>query len=129
MPLTMSKLLNMGMPLPEVIRRSTLHPARQIQRPELGTLAPGAGADIAVFEMEEGDFGFIDSGHARMRGKKRLRCLMTLRDGEVVWDLNGLAWKEWEDAGRYRTLDQYGEERRFRQRPSDPGNVSVPGAR
>jgi dihydroorotase len=114
MPLTMSKVLNMAMPLAEVIRRSTLHPALEINRPELGTLSPGAGADIAVFEVEEGDFGFVDSGRARMRGTQRLRCLMTLKDGDVVWDLNGLAWTDWRAAGRYGVLNEYGEERRRR---------------
>ncbi len=110
MPLTMSKLLNLGLPLPEVIRRSTVNPAREINRPELGTLSPGAGADVAVFQIEEGEFGFVDSGHARMRGAQRLRCLLTLRDGEVVWDLNGVAWKEWREAGEYGSLDICGEE-------------------
>jgi dihydroorotase len=111
MPLTMSKLLNIGMPLGDVVRRSTLHPAREIGRPELGTLSPGGSADVAVFEVEEGEFGFVDSGRASMRGNRRLRCLMTLRDGEVVWDLNGLAWKDWREAGEYRVLNQYGEGR------------------
>jgi hypothetical protein len=50
---------------------------------------------------------------------------MTLRDGQVVWDLNGLAWKDWREAGNYRTLNQYGEERRGRfprrSRQSEPG--------
>jgi dihydroorotase len=111
MPLTMSKLLNIGMPLPDVIRRSTLHPAQEIGRPDLGTLSPGAGADVAVFQVEEGDFGFVDSGRARMSGTQRLRCTMTLRAGEVVWDLNGLAWTDWREAGNYGLLDPYGEER------------------
>src|SRR5207249_1718434 len=43
MPFTMSKMLNIGMPLREVILRSTVTPAREINRPELGTLSPGAG--------------------------------------------------------------------------------------
>ena len=116
MPLTMSKLWNIGMPLREVILRSTVTPAREINRPELGTLSPGAGADVAVFQMEEGEFGFVDSGRASMRGTRRLRCLMTLRDGQVVWDLNGLAWKDWRAAGEYGVLDQWGEERTTGQR-------------
>src|SRR5947208_3265160 len=66
MPFTMSKMLNIGMPLREVILRSTVTPAREINRPELGTLSPGAGADVAVFQMEEGEFGFVDSGRARI---------------------------------------------------------------
>jgi dihydroorotase len=114
MPMVMSKLLNLGVPLRDVVLRSTANPARQIAHPELGTLSVGAGADVSVFELEEGDFGFIDSGHASMRGKKRLRCHLTLRDGVVAYDLNGVSWKDWKDAGSYRTLDQYGEERRRR---------------
>jgi hypothetical protein len=35
---------------------------------------------------------------------------MTLRDGEVVWDLNGLAFKDWREAGDYGCLNIYGEE-------------------
>jgi hypothetical protein len=50
-----------------------------------------------------------------MRGTRRLRCLMTLKDGDVVWDLNGIAWTDWREAGSYRVLDIYGEERRRRQ--------------
>ncbi|MBI3909522.1 MAG: amidohydrolase/deacetylase family metallohydrolase [Armatimonadetes bacterium] len=119
MPPTMSKLLNIGMSLREVVRRATLHPALEINRPDLGTLSPGAGADVAVFQVEEGEFGFVDSGRARMRGTQRLRCLMTLRDGEVVWDLNGLAWQDWRDAGEYGVLNQYGEDLR-KPRPAGP---------
>jgi dihydroorotase len=110
MPLTMSKLLNLGMPLADVVRRSTVNPAREIGRPELGTLSPGAGADVAVFQVEEGEFGFVDSGLARVRGTRRLRCLLTMRDGEVVWDLDGRAFTDWREAGRYGRLNVYGEE-------------------
>ncbi len=122
MPMVMSKLLNLGMPMREVVLRSTVHPARQISHPELGTLSVGADADVSVFELEEGDFGFVDSGHAGMRGKKRLRCHLTLRNGLVAFDLNGLSWKDWRQAGQYRDLDQYGQERRrgFRRPAGTP---------
>jgi dihydroorotase len=101
MPGVMSKFLNMGMPLDEVIMRSTVTPARQIQRQELGTLNPGACADVAVFELREGNFGFVDSGRARMRGHHRLECQMTIRAGEVIWDPNGLSWPDWQTAADY----------------------------
>ena len=96
---TMSKCLNMGMTLEDVIKRSTRNPARIIQRPELGTLSIGAEADIAVLELEYGEFGFVDSGHARMRGDRRLRCLLPVRAGQVLWDLNGLTRPEWNTSG------------------------------
>lgn len=87
---TMSKVLAMGVPLPEVIARSTVAPAREIGHPELGTLAPGAEADIAVFALDEGDFGLVDCGQTRLPADRRLRCLLTLRAGEVVYNPNGL---------------------------------------
>jgi dihydroorotase len=101
MPSVMSKFLTMGMALEEVVMRSTVTPAREIQRPELGTLSPGGCADVAVFELREGEFGFVDSGRARLRGQRRLECQMTIRGGEIVWDPNGRSWPDWEAAGDY----------------------------
>jgi dihydroorotase len=104
MPVTMSKMLNIGMPLQEVILRSTAEPARMIRRPELGTLSVGAEADVAAFRIEEGAFGFVDSGHAKMRGTRRLQCVLTVRAGQIVWDLDGLSWPDWETAGNYDVI-------------------------
>src|SRR5207244_12099218 len=53
----MSKFLAMGVPLEDVIRRSTVNPAKEIHRPELGTLSVGKDADIAVLEEQRGQFG------------------------------------------------------------------------
>jgi dihydroorotase len=101
---TMSKCLNMGMPMTEVIQRSTVEPAAAIRRPDLGTLSVGAEADIAVLDVRRGDFGFVDSGRARHRGDRRLECMMTVRAGEIVWDVNGMSWPDWEDAGEYAVI-------------------------
>ena len=83
---TMSKFLSMGMPLEEVIRRSTVEPARVIRRPALGTLSAGAEADVAVFRAWRGVFGFADCGKAKMTGTKKLECQLTLRAGQIVYD-------------------------------------------
>jgi dihydroorotase len=101
---TMSKCLNMDMPLSEVVRRSTVTPAEVIGRPDLGALTVGAEADIAVLDVRRGAFGFVDSGRARHRGDRRLECLITVRAGEIVWDVNGMSWPDWEDAGEYAVL-------------------------
>lgn len=95
---TMSKFLNMGMPLAEVIRRATLHPARVLRRPALGTLTPGAEADVAVFDLREGAFAYADCGGARLDGKYRLECRLTLRAGQIVYDPGGLSLPDWEHA-------------------------------
>jgi len=94
----MSKFLNMGMPLDEVIARSTWQPAREIHHEELGHLTAGSPADIAVLRMVEGDFGFVDSARRRMRGTRKLMAEMTLREGRIVWDLNGMSSEDWNNA-------------------------------
>lgn len=104
MPSIMSKFLNMEMTLEDVVKRSTVNPAQAIQRPELGTLSAGCCADVAVFSLREGEFGFVDCGLARMRGRHRLECQMTIRNGEVLWDPNGLSCPDWETAGDYDIL-------------------------
>jgi len=95
---TMSKLLCMGMPLDEVIYRSTATPAEELGHPELGHLGVGAEADIAILKQQEGEFGYVDCGQARMNGSRKLTCEMTLRAGEIVYDLNGRAAPSWEEA-------------------------------
>jgi dihydroorotase len=91
----MSKFLNLGMSLDDVIAGSTWNPAREIKREELGHLSVGAIADVAVVSVEKGNFGFVDVYGARMRGNSRLVCELTLRDGRVVWDLNGITREDW----------------------------------
>lgn len=87
----MSKLLNIGMTLDEVIECSTWNPAKIIKREELGNLSVGSGADVAIISVDKGKFGYIDIAGYKMNGDKRIVCQLTLRDGRVVWDLNGLA--------------------------------------
>ena len=103
---TMSKFLAMGMPLQEVIYRSTQKPAEVIRRTELGHLSVGAEADVAVLELCEGNFGFVDSGKARLNGVQKLECRLTLRAGQVAWDDEGISTSLWSDAPPdYRHLD------------------------
>jgi dihydroorotase len=96
----MSKFLALGQPLAEVVRWSTWNPAREIKQEGLGHLSVGAGADVAVLRLEEGRFGFVDSFGARQRGTERLVCELTLRDGKVVYDLDGLARPDWDTLPR-----------------------------
>jgi len=91
----MDKFLAMGLPLDDVVRRSTWNPAREIKREELGHLSVGAPADIAVLRLETGSFGFVDMYGARLRGTQKLTCELTLRDGKVVYDLNGMTRPDW----------------------------------
>jgi dihydroorotase len=94
----MSKFLAMGVPLDDVIRRSTVNPATEIHRAELGTLSIGKDADIAVLELLKGRFGYIDCGVAKMDGNVRLTTRMTIRAGRILYDPSGLSMVEWEKA-------------------------------
>jgi dihydroorotase len=93
---TMSKILALGSSLEDVIRMSTVNPAAEVKHPELGTLEVGAEADIAVLRLDRGKYGLTDSAGARKTGDRMLAAEMTVRKGEVVWDLNGRASMEWE---------------------------------
>ncbi len=94
----MSKFLAMGVPLEDVIRRSTVNPAREIHRTELGTLSVGGQADIAVFQMLQGRFGYTDNGNARLDGNVKLVPLMTIRAGRILSDPSGLSMVPWQKA-------------------------------
>lgn len=89
----MSKYLAMGMTLEEVIMRATWGAARVIQREDLGHLSEGAVADVAVWGVRKGEFGFVDAGGNRIEGSNKLEAELTLREGRIVWDLNGLSAK------------------------------------
>ena len=88
----------MGVPLDDLIKRSTVNPAKEIHRPELGTLSVGKEADIAVLEELHGKFGYIDCGVARMDGNVRIIARMTVRAGHIVYDPSGLSMVQWEKA-------------------------------
>jgi dihydroorotase len=83
----MSKMMLLGMSFPDVLVRSTVNPAKQIGRyPELGTLGVGRVADIAVLEEQSGVFAFKDAWPAKRLGTKRLECVLTIRDGKVLYE-------------------------------------------
>lgn len=86
----MSIFMTMGMDVPAIIKASTWSPAKVIKREELGNLSVGSGADIAIIGVREGNFGFFDILGYRVEGKKKFECQATIRNGKVVYDLNGI---------------------------------------
>ena len=87
----MSKFLALGMDLNAVIKASASNPALIIKREDLGNLSVGSGADIALLNLREGNFGMFDYTGYKMMANKKLECEMTVKDGKIVYDLNGLA--------------------------------------
>jgi len=97
MPETMSKLMALGMELPDIVKRSTWDPAIAIGHTELGNLGQTQPADIAILNIVEGEFGLVDNGTANRvyKADKRIVCEMTVKNGQVVWDKNGLSRDDW----------------------------------
>ena len=91
----MSKFITLGMSVQDVILRTTWNPANVIQRTDLGNLSEGSVADVALFDLKEGDFGYLDARGYRIQGTKKLVAELTIRAGEIEWDLNGIAAPEW----------------------------------
>lgn len=87
----LSIFMAMGMDMPSVIKGSTWASAQAIKREELGHLSVGAIADIAIFRVRNGDFGFRDIAGNRQDGKQKLECEMTIKGGKIVYDLNAIA--------------------------------------
>ncbi len=93
----MSKYLNMGMPVKDVVLRATWNAATSIKRNDLGNLSEGAVADIAILSVLNGKFGFVDAGGTKIEGNKKFECEMTIKGGKIVYDLNGLGAQKWKE--------------------------------
>jgi dihydroorotase len=101
----MSKFLNMGQSIQTVVAESTWHPAREIKQETLGNLSVGAPADLAVLRVVQApageSFGFVDTYGARMSGTRKLACELTVKNGLVVYDLNGISREDWKKLDRH----------------------------
>jgi dihydroorotase len=105
MPNCITKMMALGMPLPDAIQRATAASAKAIGKfPELGTLGEGKEADIAVFRVEKGVFALMDAWKKKMLATEQLNPILTVRAGKIVVDLEGLAFPEWQEAGEYVSI-------------------------
>ncbi|HXP04878.1 MAG TPA: amidohydrolase/deacetylase family metallohydrolase [Stellaceae bacterium] len=87
LPTTMSKLLHFGMSLDDLVARATGAPAKILgYEGTVGTLKPGANADVAVLELRDGNFELKDSEGSTVTAKRRLIAQLTLRDGRVCYE-------------------------------------------
>ena len=78
----MSKFLNMGFTLEQVVAMATVNPARVINRlPKLGSLQPGAPGDVSILEIVEGPVSFVDTRNNKREGKVHLRPVQVVIAG------------------------------------------------
>jgi dihydroorotase len=92
----LSKFMAMGLSIQDVILRATWNPATIIKRPDLGNLTVGSVADVAVFSLIKGDFGFLDVMGGKLNGSQKLEAELTMRAGKIVWNLNGTGSPMWD---------------------------------
>lgn len=84
LPTVLSKLMHLGLTLPEVIEKATFSAAKAIRREAaLGHLKVGTLADVAVFEVLSGEFEFFDTHDTRFIGNEKLNAVLTLREGKI----------------------------------------------
>ncbi len=81
---TMSKFLHLGLPLDEVLAKTTRTPADLLGvSTHLGAVREGMLADLAVFRLASGDFEFEDSMGERVHGKARLEPVAVIKGGRL----------------------------------------------
>lgn len=121
LPMCLTKWLNLGMSLPDVIARATIAPARFLGIPEVGTLAPGSKADFAVFSLGSRNSTMYDSAWTARRAEQELVHHATFvagRELPVVPDPPRPEFLKWRRAGRDDVLYAKQAEARHDHQPS-----------
>ena len=78
----MSKFMNMGFSLEDVVRMATVNAANAIGKmPRLGTLQVGAPGDATILEVVEGPVEYVDTGNNKRAGKVHIRPVQTVAGG------------------------------------------------
>ena len=92
-----SKMMAIGLSLKEVVTEMTSRPAHEIKREDLGNLSEGSVADVAVLRVETGHYGYTDMQNTRVNGAMKLIAELTIKDGKIVYDLNGMEARRWDE--------------------------------
>jgi len=83
LPTTMTKFLMLGLTLEKIVELATSAPARAIHKAEMGSLKPGSSADIAVFDLVQGNFSLVDSQGEVRKATQKIVPVLTLRSGRI----------------------------------------------
>lgn len=85
LPTTLSKLMHLGLSFEEVIEKATMRAAKAIKREkQLGNLKIGTVADVAVFELNDGQYEFYDAHDTKFIGTQKINAILTIREGEIL---------------------------------------------
>jgi dihydroorotase len=93
LPTTMSKMLNLGMSLDNIVQAVTHHAARAIGcEKDLGSLEVGTVGDITVLELQQGEFLFQDCFNGEIKARERLVATLTIVAGEILNRSDSKIW-------------------------------------
>jgi dihydroorotase len=82
---TMSKMLHVGMEISDIVRAVTSTPAEAIRMEgQVGTLKPGAFADLALFEIADGEFTMTDTHGESRTARRKFKHVLTVANGELL---------------------------------------------
>lgn len=85
LPRILSKFIDFGMPLADVLKAATSKPAELIGRPELGSLAEGTTADVAIFKLKRKNVPYSDINGHTFTGSQVLVPMMTFKGGKCMY--------------------------------------------
>ena len=84
---TMSKFLNLGMPLYDIIKSCSLNASKALNRPEIGNLKIGVATDISILKIQNGNFDFFDTMNSKLTGKEKIFSKGVVLNGKL-WHFN-----------------------------------------
>lgn len=85
LPRILSKYVDFGMPLEDVLRAATITPAKLVKCPELGSIAEGTEGDIAIFRLKRKSVGYTDTNGHTFTGSQVLVPMMTFKGGKCMY--------------------------------------------
>lgn len=96
LPNLMSRYIEMGIPMEQVIRMSTANPAKLMKMEgEIGCLSEGAMADVAIFDFIDCPQIYRDWKGSTFRGTKQLKPEMTIKAGQIVYGAPDFIYEDW----------------------------------
>ena len=85
LPRIMSKYLEFGMSLEDVLDAVTIIPARLLGRPELASMDEGTAADIGIFDIRQKRVVYCDKAGHTLEGSRVIVPQLTMKDGKIMY--------------------------------------------
>lgn len=85
LPRILSKFMDMGMSLTQVLDAATVCPSRLIHREELASMEPGTVADIAILKLKKKEVRYHDRAGHTFAGHQVIVPQMTIKGGEIMY--------------------------------------------